>query len=57
MPDFPILPAAKAIELGNILLAEAGVEACRSGYATTDPEWVGRYGYGYGDINLDGSVN
>lgn len=44
-------------ELGDILLAEAGADACQEGYGTTDPEWVGRYGIEYGDINADGSVN
>lgn len=47
----------RAIELGNILLAEAGPDACEAGYGTTDPEWVGRYGIEYCDINADGSVN
>lgn len=44
-------------ELGKILLEEAGEEACQEGYGTTDPEWVGRYGIQYGDINRDGSLN
>lgn len=48
---------ARAIELGDILLAEVGTAACQDGYDTTDPEWVGRYGIEYGDINLDGTVN
>ena len=45
------------IELGLILLKEAGEEACRAGYGTIDPEWVGRYGLMYGDINPDGTLN
>lgn len=44
-------------ELGAILLREAGETACRDGYKTTDPEWVGRYGLEYGDINRDGTLN
>ena len=48
---------ARAIELGNILIAECGAASCREGYGTDDPEWVGRYGIEYGDINLDGTVN
>ena len=44
-------------ELGQILLREAGPEACRSGYGTTDPEWVGRYGLMYGDIRPGGVLN
>ena len=43
--------------LGNIMLAEAGVQACEEGYGTADPEWVGRYALGYGDINADGTTN
>jgi hypothetical protein len=45
------------IELGEIMLREAGEEACQSGYGTTDPEWVGRYALDYGDINRDGTLN
>lgn len=45
------------IALGNIMLAEAGEEACRDGYGTTDPEWVGRYAIEYGDIQPDGTLN
>ena len=44
-------------ELGNIMLKEAGAEACQSGYQTVDPEWVGRYALQYGDINPDGTLN
>jgi hypothetical protein len=47
----------RAIELGNMLLGYAGAASCEAGYGTTDPEWVGRYGLEYGDINLDGTVN
>lgn len=45
------------IELGNIMLREAGAEACQAGYGTVDPEWVGRYALSYGDINRDGTTN
>lgn len=44
-------------ELGRIVLAEAGVDACREGYQTTDPALVGRLALGYGDINPDGTLN
>jgi hypothetical protein len=44
-------------ELGEIMLAEAGEEACREGYDTTDPALVGRLALGYGDINEDGTTN
>ena len=44
-------------ELGQIMLKEAGEEACQGGYGTTDPYWVGRYALSYGDINEDGSLN
>ncbi len=45
------------IELGNIMLKEAGKAACLSGYGTDDPYWVGVYAIQYGDINKDGSLN
>jgi hypothetical protein len=44
-------------KLGNIMLREAGAEACEEGYMTTDPFWVGHYALGYGDINEDGTLN
>lgn len=44
-------------QLGNIMLAEAGADACQEAYLTTDPKWVGRYALGYGDINADGTLN
>lgn len=44
-------------ELGNIVLAAVGKDACFAGYLTTDPAWVGRYALDYGDINADGSLN
>lgn len=44
-------------ELGRIMLAEAGEDACQSGYQTTDPVEVGRLALAYGDINTDGSLN
>ncbi len=43
--------------LGNIMLAEAGEDACLEGYETTDPATVGRLALGYGDINRDGTLN
>ncbi len=48
---------ARFIELGEIVLKEAGEEACQIGYSTTDPEWVGRYALVHGDINPDGTLN
>lgn len=45
------------VELGNIMLKEAGAEACQKGYGTTDPEWVGRYAIEFCDINFDGTLN
>lgn len=45
------------IELGNIMLREAGAEACQSGYGTTDPYYVGMYALQYGDIRPDGATN
>lgn len=45
------------VKLGQIMLAEAGKEACQKGYGTTDPEWVGRYALSYRDINRDGTLN
>lgn len=44
-------------DLGRIMLAEAGEQACQDGYLTTDPYWVGRYALEYGDINADGTTN
>ena len=45
------------IAIGKAVLAEAGEDACREGYGTTDPEWVGRYALMYGDANADGTLN
>lgn len=45
------------VQLGEIMLKEAGPEACQDGYQTTDPEWVGRYALMYQDINPDGTLN
>lgn len=45
------------VELGNIMLATAGQDACRRGYGTTDPEAVGQYALQYNDINPDGTTN
>lgn len=44
-------------QLGEIMLREAGEEACQGGYGTTDPHWVGRYAMDCGDINPDGTLN
>lgn len=44
-------------KLGEIMLKEAGEDACRDGYGTIDPEWVGRYALDYGDIRPDGTLN
>ncbi len=49
--------ALSLAELGAIMLAEAGAEACQSGYQTTDPVMVGRLALSYGDINRDGTLN
>jgi hypothetical protein len=45
------------VELGDIMLREAGEDACQEGYGTTDPYWVGYYALEYGDINGDGTLN
>jgi len=45
------------VTLGLILLQEVGEEGCQAGYGTTDPEWVGRMGIVYKDINPDGTLN
>lgn len=47
----------KHIELGTIMLKEAGEAACQSAYGTTDPRWVGRYALGFGDIDEDGNLS
>lgn len=57
MPGLTPQFTARVIELGEILLSEAGATACQEGYGTTDPFWVGHYGLGHGDINIDGTVN
>ncbi len=44
-------------ELGDIMLAEAGEDACREGYGTTDPDLIGRYALDHNDINPDGTTN
>jgi hypothetical protein len=44
------------IELGNIMLREAGAEACQSSYGTTDPYFVGVYALQFGDIRGDGTL-
>lgn len=44
------------VDLGLILLNEHGHESVKSGYGTTDPEWVGRYGLIYNDIDPDGTL-
>ena len=45
------------VELGDIMLREAGEDACQSGYGTTDPYMVGKLALVYGDINGDGTLN
>lgn len=45
------------VELGDIMLREAGEDACQSGYGTTDPRLVGELAVRYGDINGDGTLN
>ena len=42
--------------LGRIVLAASGETACREGYGTTDPHWVGFYAVQYGDIDTDGTL-
>lgn len=44
-------------ELGEIILKEAGEEACKEGYDTTDPDRVGRLAIAFGDIDRDGTLN
>ena len=44
------------VELGHILLDIHGEEGCLAGYMTVDPEWVGRYGIMYGDIDVYGEL-
>lgn len=44
-------------ELGQIMLEQAGSEACQSGYGTIEPDLVGEAALAYGDINADGSLN
>ena len=45
------------VELGAIMLVEAGADACQAGYGTIDPYFVGRAAVEYGDINMDGTLN
>jgi hypothetical protein len=47
----------RVTELGQKMLDEAGEDACRRGYFTTDPFWVGHYALEYGDITEDGTLN
>ena len=47
----------RLIAIGKAVLAEVGEAACREGYGTADPEWVGRYALMYGDANEDGTLN
>lgn len=44
-------------ELGNIMLAEVGEEACQARYGTVDPMDVGSFALAYRDINADGTLN
>lgn len=46
-----------ATELGYIMIAAAGRDACLAGYLTDDPRTVGRLALQYGDINTDGTLN
>ena len=57
VPESSIGHRLTLIELGDIMLREAGEDACLEGYQTTDPEWVGRYALEYGDVNPDGTLN
>jgi len=45
------------LDLGLIMLREAGEQACFAGYGTTAAQWVGRYALEFGDINPDGTLN
>lgn len=56
-PDAPgLTEAERHRRLGAIMLREVGPSVCEAGYGTTDPEWVGRYALGYGDIEQDGTL-
>lgn len=44
-------------QLGAIVLAECGPDACREGYGTVEPAAVGRAAIAYGDVNADGTLN
>lgn len=55
-PTSPGARIARDVELGRRLLAIHGDEGCEAGYTTTVPEYVGRYGRGYGDIEQDGTT-
>lgn len=45
------------VELGNLMLAEAGESAIINSYETNEPAAVGRIALAYGDINPDGTFN
>lgn len=45
------------VQLGEIMLNEAGEDTCAFSYGTTDPYWVGRHALDFGDINSDGTLN
>jgi hypothetical protein len=57
MNENPLSAGMTYAKLGRIMLTEAGEDACREGYGTTDPAIVGRLALGYGDINEDGELN
>lgn len=44
-------------QLGEILIAAVGAEACEEAYGTCDPAFVGIAAIAYGDINPDGELN
>lgn len=44
-------------DIGRIVLAEVGADACLLSYDTTEPYWVGFYAIKYGDANPDGTLN
>lgn len=44
-------------DLGNIMIATAGLPACEQAYQSTDPAMIGRVALGWGDINTDGTTN
>jgi hypothetical protein len=57
MPGLSAERVAHVTQLGEKMLREVGADACREGYGTTDPFWVGHYALGFGDIREDGELN